>query len=348
MPLGHNRHDPEFGKVVPDGRQTETAESNGGLGSAILLSLGLHALIALWFWHGLVSGGNENPDASRVIDTRVRNPGIEVEVCLRLLEPSKLSAKKEISHPISPPIQSLPAKDLAESLKPSSRVAGADSQMLTGASKTQPRPPESTINTPFVNRGGSPDGSWKSIGAGGGGTTFFHLGTRARSVVYVIDRSVSMGPNGGLLRAKQELLTSLRSMPAQTLFQIIIFNRSVEMLPLGPSLLPATNENKRKAAEFLASVQPEGGTLPLPALKRALALKPEVVFFLSDGGDWTDQQVQEVTSLNRGHTVIHVVDFGGPGRDQLNGPLRFLASKNHGAYRSVSMGRKETWPISGN
>jgi hypothetical protein len=169
-------------------------------------------------------------------------------------------------------------------------------------------------------------------------------------VVYVIDRSVSMGPSGGLVRAKQELLASLQGMPDQTQFQIIIFNRSVEMLSVGltTGLLPATKENKQKAAEFLAPIQPEGGTLPVPALKRALAFRPEIIFFLTDGGDWTDRQVQEVISMNRGHSVIHVVDFGGAVRDQLNGPLRVLANKNQGEYRAVSMGGKEHWQIRGN
>jgi hypothetical protein len=79
-----------------------------------------------------------------------------------------------------------------------------------------------------------------------------------------------------------------------------------------------------------------------------LALKPEVIFFLSDGGDWTDRQVQEVISVNRGRSVIHVVDFGGGVRDQLKGPLRVLANKNQGEYRAVSMGGKEPWQIRGN
>jgi len=198
--------------------------------------------------------------------------------------------------------------------------------------------------------GGLSDGSGNSTGGGDGATSFFHIAARAKSVVYVIDRSVSMGPSGGLARAKQELLASLQGMPDQTQFQIIIFNRSVEMLSVGlrTSLLPATNENKQKVAEFLTPIQPEGGTLPVPALKRALALKPEVIFFLSDGGDWTDRLVQEVISVNRGRSVIHVVDFGGGVRDQLNGPLRVLASKNQGQYRAVVTGGNEPWPIRGN
>jgi Ca-activated chloride channel family protein len=188
------------------------------------------------------------------------------------------------------------------------------------------------------------------MATGDGAARFFDINAHATSVVYVIDRSVSMGPSGGLVRAKQEVIASLRRMPDQTLFQIILFNRSVEMIPPGSTtgLLPATNENKRKAADFLKSIEPEGGTQPVPALKRALALKPQVIFFLSDGGDWTDRQVQEVTTINRGHTVIHVVDLEGSGRDQAKGPLQILASRNQGEYRAVLMSAQDQWKIQGN
>src|SRR5207253_333937 len=120
----------------------------------------------------------------------------------------------------------------------------------------------------------SPGGSDEGQSTSHSGTRFFQIGVRAKSVVYVIDRSVSMGLNGGLTRAKQELLASLRGMPVDTQFQIIIFNRSVQMLEPGSAagLLAASSENKQKAAAFLAPVRPEGGTLPVPALKRALAL----------------------------------------------------------------------------
>jgi hypothetical protein len=77
-------------------------------------------------------------------------------------------------------------------------------------------------------------------------------------------------------------------------------------------------------------------------------LKPQVIFFLSDGGDWTDRQVQEVTSLNRGHTVIHVVDLEGSERDQAKGPLQILASRNQGEYRAVLMSTQDQWKIQGN
>src|SRR5262249_41456161 len=230
-----------------------------------------------------------------------------------------------------------------ESSKP--RQRNQDHPLFTGASETPSRPPEtgfpvSTSEGQFIS-GGSPGGSGNGTGVGDGATSFFQIGVRAKRGVYVIHQSGSMGPSSGLVRAKQELIGSLRGMPDRTLFQIIIFNRSVEMLLLesATGLLPATKENKQKAAEFLSSVQPEGGTLPVPALKRALAFKPEVIFFFSDGGDWTDRQVQEVISINRGHSVIHVVDFGET--DRIKGPLPMLASRSQGEERSVSERGKE-------
>jgi hypothetical protein len=362
MPIGQNRHVPEFGKFVPDSCPPERPERPAGLGAAIIMSLGLHALAGLLIWHELISERNQDPGAPQIIDTRVKDPGLEVEVCLRLIDSPKPGSKDRSPERLSASVQSSPSRPTATDSLETSKVAGAESSKprqrnqdhpsFAGASKTQPRPPETGFPVPtsegqFLS-GGTPGGSGNGTGTGDGATSFFQIGARAKSVVYVIDRSVSMGPSGGLVRAKQELIGSLRGMPDQTLFQIIVFNRSVEMLLLGSAtgLLPATNENKRKAIELLAPIQPEGGTQPVPALKRALALKPEVIFFLSDGADWTDRQVQEVISINRGHTIIHVVDFGET--DRIKGPLQMLARRSQGEYRSVPERGREPWQIQGN
>jgi hypothetical protein len=168
--------------------------------------------------------------------------------------------------------------------------------------------------------------------------------------VYVIDRSVSMGPNGKLVCAKDELLSSLGQLPAETEFQIILFNRSVEVLTTGQgtSLIPATQQNKAKVANFLKPVLPEGGTQPVPALKRALALKPDVIFFLTDAEDMSEREVREVTLLNRGHTAIHVVTFGDGDYGNLTSPLYLLAQNNRGGFRMVSAAFESRPSLSGN
>jgi len=171
--------------------------------------------------------------------------------------------------------------------------------------------------------------------------TFFEIETRVKNIVYVIDRSVSMGPNGKLARAKHELLRSLEQLPADARFQIILFNRSVETLNSdnGMTLLPANPENRRRAAQFLSSALSEGGTRALPALKRALALKPDVIFFLSDAEDMSDRDVREITHLNGGHTEIQVVVL--ENAQSRNSILSMLAHNNRGKFWSIA-----GWPDS--
>jgi hypothetical protein len=147
-----------------------------------------------------------------------------------------------------------------------------------------------------------------------------------------------MGPNGKLARAKQELIRSVEQLPEDSQFQIILFNRSVEIMAVdhGVGLMQATPENIQKVANFLLPVHPEGGTQPIPALKRALAMKPDVIFFLSDAEDLSDREVREVTFLNRGHSAIHVVAFGDGNSGNDNFPLHAMAQRNRGECRWVS------------
>jgi len=180
--------------------------------------------------------------------------------------------------------------------------------------------------------------------------TFFEIETRVKNIVYVIDRSVSMGPNEKLTRAKRELLRSLEQLPADSRFQVILFNSSVEILTgdQGVGLLPANPENRRRAAQFLSSALSEGGTLPLPALKRALTLKPDVIFFLSDAEDLSDRDVREITHLNGGRTEIQVVVLEEGHHDNQNSILSMLAHSNRGKVRSVAESPMSTSSPGGN
>src|SRR5262249_10950430 len=152
-----------------------------------------------------------------------------------------------------------------------------------GASKTQPRPPDVELESAHAS-GTNLIGSVRDRETANAFSHLFGVPTGASSIVYVIDRSTSMGLSGKLSHAKQELFESVRRLSPDARFQIILFNRSIEMFSInnGACLLPATIENKRMVGDFLRLVLAEGGTLPLPALKRALALKPDVIFFLSD------------------------------------------------------------------
>jgi hypothetical protein len=175
----------------------------------------------------------------------------------------------------------------------------------------------------------------------GNGTRFFDVDAPGQTFVYVIDRSSSMGPGGGLRAAREELLRSLQQLPTSARFQIIVYNRNAEpLLPDHPGLLEATPDNIQRVAERLGRLLAEGGTDHLPALRRALALRPDVIFFLTDADDLTNDLLRTVARLNPGRrTIIHVIELNALNRDRMDMPMHVLARENGGSYRAVGLDR---------
>lgn len=168
----------------------------------------------------------------------------------------------------------------------------------------------------------------------GGGAEFFGVPVRGRAVVYVIDRSLSMGLNGGLEAAKREVLASLVRLPAPARFQVLCYNRSVASLQHESArLMPVSEDTRRQAAYWLTGLRAEGGTDHVAALRQALALQPDVIFFLTDADDLAAEQVRGLTRINRSRTVIHALQWGG--RGQAVGPLLLLAQSNGGTCRRL-------------
>jgi hypothetical protein len=157
--------------------------------------------------------------------------------------------------------------------------------------------------------------------------------------VYVIDRSSSMGLHGALAAARQQLLASLEQLPATARFQIIVYNRTAEpVLANQPGLMPASRENLQRVATQLSTLTAEGGTDHPPALRRALALHPDVVFFLTDADDLTAEDLRAVTRLNPGrHTVIHAIELNTRNRDRPDMPMHVLARDSRGTYQAVDL-----------
>jgi hypothetical protein len=173
-----------------------------------------------------------------------------------------------------------------------------------------------------------------------GGNEPLFVPTQAQSVVYVIDRSGSMGRGGRLALARHELLASLERLPPGTRFQIIAYNRFAEPLRIAcqSGLVPATAANKLQAALLLEGLPPEGGTEHLAALRQALLLQPEAIYFLTDADDLQPDQVQTLTRLNHGRTIIHTIELTARHRNAPGMPLQVLARENRGAYRGVDLG----------
>ncbi len=136
---------------------------------------------------------------------------------------------------------------------------------------------------------------------GGGTAASLDLGGQTRTgvfgvygegnrFVYVFDHSGSMGGFGGrpLRAAKSELAKSLGDLDRIHQFQIIFYNErpSVFNPDGGRATLQWGDEaTKRLALAFLDGIAAAGGTSHMAALRVALGMKPDVVFFLTDADE---------------------------------------------------------------
>jgi hypothetical protein len=157
---------------------------------------------------------------------------------------------------------------------------------------------------------------------------------RAHSVVFVLDRSLSMAFNGGLKCAQRELSSALRSLSPTTHFQVIAYNDQTE--PLGPDgraeLLPATPEVVERMVLRLTSLKASSSTNHVQAVRRGLALRPELLILITDGVNLNPGDINELTHCNGGRSVIDVVEIGG----EMGKSGQRLADLNGGVCKRVA------------
>lgn len=148
-----------------------------------------------------------------------------------------------------------------------------------------------------------------------GATPFFGIWDAGAKYVYVIDCSGSMTGHNAIKAAKDELLASLQTLKRSQQFQVVFYNQQQKWLTVAGKLdfqyFHATDANRRLARQFIDEIQPEDGTQHLAALKLALQLHPDVLFFLTDGGDpgLSPGEQDEIRRINNGRSRIHCVRF---------------------------------------
>lgn len=305
-----------------------------GVGVPLLASAALHALAAAVFF-ALSARPGDAP--SRVVDTAVGdNPPITLSL-VRLPAPAAIPGP---SAGASSGRKADEEQDFHATVLPTPVI---EEGPPVAAPQVIPPPQPSAGGSGPPSRGGGPDGPGGAV-AGGGVTGFLNVPGQVRSVVYVIDCSMSMGGpderSHKFSLARRELLASVRLLPEGTLFQVIPYNHQAEPLLLDgqAGLVPKSERSVLAAADALEKRKPSGWTDHLRALHRGLVLRPDVLFFVTDGDDLQAAQERDATALNKGRTAIHVVELGA--RPSPPGcPLRALARNNGGSYRHVVAGR---------
>jgi hypothetical protein len=184
---------------------------------------------------------------------------------------------------------------------------------------------------------GGPGAATPNVGlAGPTESSVLPVSRQISRVVYLLDRSVSMGPSGALARARRELALSLRALPPGTRFQVFAYNRNVTpLLPADSGLVGADAGTVEQTIEALEQLGPTGSTDHVAALKRGLALRPEVLFLLTDADNQADGDFAALRRYNTGGTAVHVIELSRLRIDSGDGPLARLAATTGGTYRRV-------------
>lgn len=227
------------------------------------------------------------------------------------------------------PASDAPPVDLSQALPSASPLpgAGAVSSGLPGQGD-------------LTGRAGQPGG----VTGGEGTTSVFGISGTGYKFLYVFDHSASMGGSGNsaLAYAKRELLASLESLGETHQFQIIFYNESPTIFPLAGAagrLIFGTEQNRELARRFVQSITANGATRHEEALVAALRMRPDVIFFLTDGDEpaMSAGQLDRIRKLNGGLTSLNAIEFGlGPkaGRENF---LAVLARQNGGTYKYLDI-----------
>jgi len=209
----------------------------------------------------------------------------------------------------------------------------------------------SSTETGIQPSGNFPSASEAPLGVGE--SAFLGIRSKGDKVVFLLDHSESM--HGAwddntkikpLDFAKFHLKQSLQKLAPQHQFQIIFYNRTYRHLTGNAravlKLLPATSNNRTKANQFINQIRAGNSTLHLPALKAAMSVKPDVIYFLTDSESEISKGEMEIIHRMNRQTTINCIEFGkgpplaGIGMTERNFLQRF-AGLTGGEYRYVDI-----------
>ena len=178
----------------------------------------------------------------------------------------------------------------------------------------------------------------KNVDGGKIRTGVFGVTGIGNKFIYVFDRSGSM-EGAPLAAAKQEITKSLEDLGKINQFEIIFYNEFLDIFhpaqnkDFAGKLFFATEENKSAAEKYMQKINASGATRHLDPLIKAISLKGDCIFFLTDGTEprIDDNELFRIRRRNKGRATINVIQFGSEVNVGDNW-LKKLARENGGAY----------------
>jgi hypothetical protein len=174
------------------------------------------------------------------------------------------------------------------------------------------------------------------VGAGDRGPQFFGIGGEARAarrIIYVVDRSGSMIEI--FSECQKELKRSINELRKSQKYHVIFYSTDPPLEAPPGRLVNAIRASKDATFAFIDSVQPEGSTQPIEAMRVAFAHNPDLIFFLSDGEIPEAEELKiRLREWNPRKTVrIFTIAYVNQAGRQL---LEDIAREHGGAFRFVS------------
>lgn len=181
------------------------------------------------------------------------------------------------------------------------------------------------------------DGSGSGLSGGGGdgsgGAEFFGIGGSGSTFVYVVDASGSMNEEGKWERARSELIRSIEHLTENQKYFIIFYNDGWYPMA-GDEPVSSSSRQIDRTRRWVGRIWPGGGTFPLEALLRALAMEPDAIYFLSDGR--FDPAVIDALRIENpsssAQVPIHTVGFVNKETIEL---MQQIAKQSGGKFRFV-------------
>ena len=161
--------------------------------------------------------------------------------------------------------------------------------------------------------------------------------------VFVLDRSASMKEYYNFLDfAKAELLSSVRKLRSPQKFQVVFYCEEAAIVTTrrkGPELMIAARANKLRTQRFLASVYPFDGTDHQKALLRAIRMRPDVIYLLTDANEPRLGPIElGQIHIEANGIVINTIEIGfGPEPPDNSNFLVLLARKNGGRHTYIDI-----------
>jgi len=135
-----------------------------------------------------------------------------------------------------------------------------------------------------------------------------------RDVVFLLDRSGSMD-GWKIAAARRAMAFLVDSLGPEDRFEVIRFQSNTDSLgKSGTGLIPATDQNRFRATQFLAQTSTMGGTEMGKAVKKALDLMPQpvpgreaIIFLVTDGQVGDEDRILQMIGKERTHCRFQIL-----------------------------------------